>query len=77
MFLCFFIFNCVTHKIIKTAEDKPSEKISLTIFLHKHYAYFGKIYKAQNEPQKAREMFGQAVESAKSSPDYRRRELRF
>lgn len=38
--------------------------------------YLGKIYKAQNEPQKAREMFEQAVESAKSSPDYRRRQLR-
>ncbi len=39
--------------------------------------YLGKIYKAQNEPEKAREMFEQAVESAKSSPDYRRRELRY
>lgn len=39
--------------------------------------YLGKVYKAQNEPQKAREMFEQAVESAKSSPDYRRRQLRY
>ncbi len=39
--------------------------------------YLGKVYKAQNEPQKSREMFEQVVESAKSSPDYRRRELRY
>lgn len=39
--------------------------------------YLGKIYKAQNEPEKAREMFEQAVDAAKSSPDYRRRELRY
>ncbi|MDQ6786532.1 MAG: tetratricopeptide repeat protein [Acidobacteriota bacterium] len=38
--------------------------------------YLGKVYKAQNEPDKAREMFERAVESAKTSPDYRRRELR-
>lgn len=38
--------------------------------------YLGKIYKAQNEPEKAREMFEQAIESARTSPDYRRRELR-
>ncbi len=39
--------------------------------------YLGKIYKAQNEPEKAREMFEQAVDAAKNSPDYRRRELRY
>lgn len=39
--------------------------------------YLGKVYKAQNEPEKAREMFEQAIESAKSSPDYRRRELKY
>ena len=39
--------------------------------------YLGKIYKAQNEPEKAREMFDQAIESASSSPDYRRRELKY
>ena len=39
--------------------------------------YLGKIYKAQNEPEKAREMFEQAVESAKNSPAFRRRELRY
>lgn len=38
--------------------------------------YLGKVYKAQNEPEKAREMFEQAVESAKISPDYRRRNLK-
>ena len=37
----------------------------------------GKIHQLQNEPEKAREMFEQAVESAKSSPDYRRRELKY
>ncbi len=37
----------------------------------------GKVYQTQNEPEKAREMFEQAVESAKTSPDYRRRELRY
>ena len=39
--------------------------------------YLGKIYKAQGEPEKAREMFEQAIESARISPDYRRRELRY
>ncbi len=38
--------------------------------------YLGKVFKAQGENDKAREMFEQAVESAKTSPDYRRRELR-
>ncbi len=37
--------------------------------------YLGKIYKTQGEKDKAREMFEQAIESAKNSPDYRRREL--
>lgn len=37
--------------------------------------YLGKIYKTQNEPDKAREMFEQAIDSARTSPDYRRREL--
>jgi tetratricopeptide (TPR) repeat protein len=39
--------------------------------------YLGKVYKTQGEPEKAREMFEQAIESAKTSPDYRRRELRY
>jgi Flp pilus assembly protein TadD len=39
--------------------------------------YLGKVYKAQNEPEKAREMFEQTIESAKTSPDFRRRELRY
>ena len=39
--------------------------------------YLGKVYKAQNEPGKAREMFAQAVESAKTSPDFRRRDSRY
>jgi tetratricopeptide (TPR) repeat protein len=38
--------------------------------------YLGKVFKEQNETEKAREMFERAVESAKTSPDYRRRELR-
>jgi tetratricopeptide (TPR) repeat protein len=37
--------------------------------------YLGKVYKAQNEPEKGREMFEQAIESAKNAPAYRRREL--
>jgi tetratricopeptide (TPR) repeat protein len=39
--------------------------------------YLGKVLKTQGETDKAREMFEQAVESAKNSPDYRRRELRY
>lgn len=38
--------------------------------------YLGKVLKAQGETEKAREHFEQAVESAKNSPDYRRRELK-
>ena len=37
----------------------------------------GKVLKSQGETDKAREMFEQAIESAKTSPDYRRRELRY
>ncbi|HSK71584.1 MAG TPA: tetratricopeptide repeat protein [Pyrinomonadaceae bacterium] len=39
--------------------------------------YLGKVLKAQNEPDRAREMFEQAIESARNSPDYRHRELRY
>ena len=39
--------------------------------------YLGKVYKARNEPEKAREMFEQAIESARNSPAYRRRELNY
>ncbi len=39
--------------------------------------YLGKVYKTQNEPEKAGEMFEQAIESARTSPDFRRRELRY
>jgi tetratricopeptide (TPR) repeat protein len=38
--------------------------------------YLGKVFKAQGEMDKAREMFEQAIESARNSPDYRRRELK-
>ncbi|MEZ5426466.1 MAG: tetratricopeptide repeat protein [Pyrinomonadaceae bacterium] len=38
--------------------------------------YLGKVYKARNEPEKAREMFEEAIESARTSPDFRRREQR-
>jgi Flp pilus assembly protein TadD len=37
--------------------------------------YLGKVLKAQGETEKAREMFTEAIESARTSPDYRRREL--
>ncbi|MEP6903279.1 MAG: tetratricopeptide repeat protein [Actinomycetota bacterium] len=39
--------------------------------------YLGKVLKAQGETEKARDAFEQAVESAKTSPDYRRRELKY
>jgi tetratricopeptide (TPR) repeat protein len=39
--------------------------------------YLGKVLKAQGENERAREMFRQAIESAQTSPDYRRRELRY
>lgn len=38
--------------------------------------YYGKVLQAQNETEKAREAFQQSVEAAKTSPDYRRRQLR-
>ena len=38
--------------------------------------YLGKVLKSQGENDKAREVFEQAIESAKSSPDYRRREIK-
>jgi len=37
--------------------------------------YLGKIYQTQGAPDKAREMFEQAIESARTAPAYRRREL--
>jgi tetratricopeptide (TPR) repeat protein len=39
--------------------------------------YLGKVLKAQGETEKAREMFTEAIESAKTSPDYRKRELKY
>ena len=39
--------------------------------------YLGKVLKAQGETERARDMFEQAIESAQTSPDYRRRELRY
>ena len=39
--------------------------------------YLGKVFKAQGETDQAREVFGQAVESARNSPDYRRREVKY
>jgi tetratricopeptide (TPR) repeat protein len=39
--------------------------------------YLGKVYTQQNEPEKAREVFEQAIESARNSPDFRRRELKY
>jgi tetratricopeptide (TPR) repeat protein len=39
--------------------------------------YLGKALKAQGNTDKAREIFEQAVESARNSPDYRRRELKY
>jgi Tetratricopeptide repeat len=38
--------------------------------------YLGKVLQMQNESEKARETFEQSIEAAKTSPDYRRRELR-
>jgi Tfp pilus assembly protein PilF len=38
--------------------------------------YFGKVLQAQGEIEKAREMFLEAIESVKTSPDYRKYELR-
>lgn len=38
--------------------------------------YYGKVLKEQGEVEKAREMFEQAVDAAKTSPDFRRHELR-
>jgi len=37
--------------------------------------YLGKVFKAQGETAKAREMFEQAIEAATNSPDFRRRNL--
>jgi tetratricopeptide (TPR) repeat protein len=39
--------------------------------------HLGKVLKAQGETERAREMFRLAIESAQTSPDYRRRELRY
>lgn len=39
--------------------------------------YLGKVLKAQSEHHKARDIFWQAVESVKTSPVYRRREVRY
>jgi Flp pilus assembly protein TadD len=39
--------------------------------------YLGKVLKAQSEHRMARDAFAQAVESAQTSPVYRRRELRY
>jgi tetratricopeptide (TPR) repeat protein len=38
--------------------------------------HLGKVLKAQGEGERAREVFGQSIESAKTSPDYRRYEVK-
>lgn len=38
--------------------------------------YLGKVYKAQGDANKAREAFEQAVEAERTSPDFRRRQLK-
>lgn len=37
--------------------------------------YFGKVLREQNNDERAREMFEQAIESVKIAPGYRRREI--
>lgn len=39
--------------------------------------YLGNVLKTQGETEKSREMYEQAIESAKTAPAYRRRELRY
>lgn len=38
--------------------------------------YLGKVLKAQGERERARETFEKAVESVRSSPDYRQRSIK-
>jgi tetratricopeptide (TPR) repeat protein len=38
--------------------------------------YLGKVLKAKGEPEKAREVFEQAIQSANASPDFRRRDTK-
>ena len=38
--------------------------------------YLGRVFKAQNETERARELFAEAVRAAETSPDFRRRDLK-
>ena len=64
------------------AKMLPEARSALETFTERRAAdvegsyYLGKVYQAQNEPEKAREMFRQTLESAKTAPDFRRRDAR-
>ncbi len=63
------MFNEAKDALEKFVERRPVDPEGLY--------YLGKVYQAQNEPERAREMFEQAIESARSSPAFRRRQLRY
>lgn len=64
-------------KMLTEAHEALEKFVARRAFDPEGLYYLGKVFKTQGESDKAREMFGQAVESARNSPDYRRRELRY
>ncbi len=63
------MFNEAREALEKFVERRPVDSEGLY--------YLGKVFKAQGETAKAREMFEQAIETATNSPDFRRRDLRY
>jgi len=63
--------------MLTEARDALEKYVERRAFDSEGLYYLGKVLKAQGETERAREMFQQAVESAKTSPDYRQRDLRY
>jgi len=63
--------------MLTEARDALEKFVERRAFDSEGLYYLGKVLKAQGETERAREMFQQAVDSAKTSPDYRRRDLRY
>jgi len=57
----------------KEARDALEKFVDRRSFDAEGLYYLGRVLKQQGEPDKAREMFEQAIESVKTSPDFRRR----
>ena len=61
--------------MLTEARDALEKFVERRSFDSEGLYYLGKVLKGQGETERAREMFQQAVEAGKNSPDYRRRDI--